>query len=216
MRKIKAVIFDLGSTLIKQKRIHRLFLNKKYNINLPREKYAKMFSDIFFTKSWNNLEDGFKLFAEEYGTKNDKRFISDMKKIFKNDHKNYVTFRATIPLLKWLKVKKYKIGLISNASQKCRAILDYHKLTPYFHVICISAEQKKRKPDVRLFRYVIKHLKVKPSEVLMVGDKDWADYAPAKELGMHALLIERKKKRYSHSIRNLRQVKTYLECIERH
>ncbi len=210
-RKINAVIFDLGNTLIKTKKKYKLYFNRKYNLNFSGKEYVRIFSDVFNKKCWKDIEKAFCEFAWRCGKKNNRAFIDDLRKMWNNEHKNNLLFEATKPVLNQLNKEGYKVALLSNHTQRCREILDYHGITPYFHVIGVSAEQNICKPNVRFFRYVLKHLKVRPEEALMVGDNYKKDYLPAKKLGMHALLVERGKKRYRHSIRNLKQVKTYLK-----
>ena len=89
----------------------------------------------------------------------------------------------------------------------------FHNLKDYFYHIAISAYEGIKKPDPKLFRRVLRRLKVKPSEALMVGDSHDHDYFVAKRLGMHALLLDRKEKKHSHSIRNLRQVVSYIKKV---
>ena len=50
------------------------------------------------------------------------------------------------------------------------------------------------KPDPRAFLAVLEKLKVKPEEVLMIGDEIERDLIPAKNLGMEAILIDRENK----------------------
>jgi len=50
------------------------------------------------------------------------------------------------------------------------------------------------KPDPRAFLAVLEKLKVKPEEVLMIGDEIERDLIPAKKLGLEAILIDRENK----------------------
>jgi len=59
------------------------------------------------------------------------------------------------------------------------------------------------KPDPRAFLAVLEKLKVKPEEVLMIGDEVERDLIPAKNLGMEVILIDRENKIENTPIRKI-------------
>ena len=85
-----------------------------------------------------------------------------------------------------------------------------------FDIIVGADTIKKVKPDPDAFRYALRELKVRPEETLFIGDNIDADYRGAEEVGIKALLIERrevdsKKTRGLRTITNLKEIFRYLE-----
>ena len=213
MTKIKAVIFDVGNTLLRYRYKWSGILYKKYKISLPHNEFQKVFKDFYNFHTKNSLNIDIKHFAVKCGKSKDKHFIGDVKKYLGKDHLSYYRFPASISVVKALRNRGYMLAVLSNWHHNCYGILKYHGLASYFQHICVSAKVGITKPNLKIFKIVLKLLNVNAAEALMVGDSYEKDYKPAKKLGMHALLIERKKKKLSHSIRNLRQVLTYIKRI---
>ncbi|MEK6904480.1 MAG: HAD family hydrolase, partial [Nanoarchaeota archaeon] len=199
-RKIKAVIFDLGDTLIKQKVSFYKRLKRSYDIKVELDLFRKVFSKLFHTKSWEDTNNVMKKLAKICKLENNPSFLKYLEHLFINQKYFYVKFSGTERLLKELNNNDYKTAMITNWNQGCMDVIEHHNLKDYFYHIAISAYEGIKKPDPKLFRRVLRRLKVKPSEALMVGDSHDHDYFVAKRLGMHALLLERKEKKHSHSI----------------
>lgn len=216
---IKAVIFDLGNTLIKPKARSSMYrkLKKKHDLEVSLDDFRKAHGDVFNIKVWKNINKGVAQFARLCKKKNNLQFQKHLKSLLINNKKNYQIYVDSEPVLRKLIKENYKIALISNWTQYGLETLEYHDLKHYFHSIAISANEGVAKPDPRIFQRVLRYLKVRPSEALMVGDHPKKDYLAAKNLGMHALLLERgrKKKSNVHSIKNLRQVLTYIDKVNK-
>ncbi|MDE6223988.1 MAG: HAD-IA family hydrolase, partial [Alphaproteobacteria bacterium] len=58
-----------------------------------------------------------------------------------------------------------------------------------FYKLYLSSDIKKTKHSGNLFKYIIDELKVKPSQILHIGDNEIADIQNAKKLGIKTLLI---------------------------
>lgn len=58
-----------------------------------------------------------------------------------------------------------------------------------FYKLYLSSDIKKTKHTGNLFKYIIDDLKVKPSQILHIGDNEIADIQNAKKLGIKTLLI---------------------------
>jgi HAD superfamily hydrolase (TIGR01509 family) len=89
---------------------------------------------------------------------------------------------------------KYKLGLISNfAIPECLwRLLDKFGLRKFFDVILVSAEINKRKPSPEIFERALKDLGVDASKAVFVGDMPGLDVKGAKNVGIRAILIERR------------------------
>ncbi|HEY7587505.1 MAG TPA: HAD family hydrolase [Thermoplasmata archaeon] len=85
----------------------------------------------------------------------------------------------------------YRIGIVSNTGRTwgryLRPIQDELGIGKYFDVRVFSDEVGTRKPDSRIFLRAMEGLRLKPAEVVHVGDDVDADIAGAKSLGMRAV-----------------------------
>ncbi len=93
---------------------------------------------------------------------------------------------ATVNLLRDLKERGYKIGLISNCfSDECKLIKE-SKLFPYFDAVRLSYEFGVCKPDPVVYTSIIEELGVEPGECLYVGDGGSKELFAARSVGMKA------------------------------
>jgi putative hydrolase of the HAD superfamily len=86
---------------------------------------------------------------------------------------------------------KYRLALISDA-QSCYALPEIRAvgLEGYFDPIVISSHYGFRKPDSRLFQRALDKLKLKPAEVIWVGNDMFRDIHGAKLAGIKNIFID--------------------------
>lgn len=101
-----------------------------------------------------------------------------------------IELREGIPeLLRNLHGHGLKLGLAANQPARIIDALDKHGVGQLFTHREVSGHHGIRKPDVRLFLRACEDLGVVPEECVMVGDRIDNDIAPAKLLGMRAVLF---------------------------
>ena len=84
----------------------------------------------------------------------------------------------------------YKVALLSNTmSDTPRVVLQQTALIRYFDVVVCSRDLGIRKPNSKIFRYVLKELGVGPEEAVHVGDSVEADMEGASRAGIRAIWI---------------------------
>jgi HAD superfamily hydrolase (TIGR01549 family) len=111
------------------------------------------------------------------------------------DKTDLSTFRRLSPLQPGardairLLAHRYRLATLSNNLLVANELLQDYGLAPYFLISGNSAEVGFRKPDARLFRYVLDRASCRPAEALMVGDRLDNDIAPAKRLGLQTARI---------------------------
>ena len=98
------------------------------------------------------------------------------------------------PTLGWLRQQGYRLGLISNAGDDAdvQALVNQAGLRPYFDVIVTSAAQGIRKPNPRIFQAALRHWGYAPARAAMVGDSLGADILGAKNAGLYSIWITRR------------------------
>lgn len=106
------------------------------------------------------------------------------------DH--YALFDDTLPALRDLKSRGYRLGLISNWQDWLESRLAALDVAALLDTIVVSAVEGVEKPDPRIFELALRRLGVEPSRACYVGDNPVFDAEPADALGMHAVLIDRR------------------------
>lgn len=96
-----------------------------------------------------------------------------------------------------LRTQGYRLGLISNASDLPDLIrlVKNAGLRKYFSAIVVSAAEKIRKPDPRIFTKALNLMGSTPSTSIMVGDTLTADILGAQKSGLRAVWVTRRANR---------------------
>lgn len=109
----------------------------------------------------------------------------------------------TLPTLERLRDAGYRIGIISNLpwgvpSALWEDELVRHRIEPHidFTVFCIDVGH--RKPSPVIFRTALDRLGVEPHETLFVGDEPVWDVWGAEQVGIPAVLMDRKHRHPDH------------------
>ncbi|MHA1752436.1 MAG: HAD family hydrolase [Candidatus Helarchaeota archaeon] len=214
---IKAVIFDLGFTLVG----HKDFTIPKYldlidkginnvinylvEIGILKKENARKFARKFkkikymaFDKSFDDLVE----YSTEYClTKTFEEF-----KIKDNDLVNkcagifhaieaefWAPFPNTKPTLEKLKAMGLKVALLSNGpyDKGIKKLLEILELKDYFDLIETSANIGYTKPNPLTFNTILKKLNLKPEEVIMVGDDLLNDCKGASDVGLLCVKVKK-------------------------
>jgi 2-haloalkanoic acid dehalogenase type II len=207
--KTRAVLFDLGNTLVKtwipevtyQKVLASLGMSRsveeiKEALSMTEEEfkesnYRSMYGKADYMEYWEKWDSlvlkNLKIFDECFAKEILKRWF---------DYADCVTYPGTKETLARLKQRGLKLGLISTAYEEdITAILERANLEKSFFDIIIGANTiKKEKPHPEVFRYALRKLKVRPEETLFVGDHVDNDYKGARAVGIYALLIQRENR----------------------
>jgi HAD superfamily hydrolase (TIGR01662 family) len=99
-----------------------------------------------------------------------------------------------LPTLETLKKRGYRLGLVSNAADDSdvQTLVDKARIRPYFDLILTSAAQSIRKPDPRIFEPLIETWGLAPGQIVMVGDTLGADILGAQNAGLFSIWITRR------------------------
>jgi putative hydrolase of the HAD superfamily len=108
------------------------------------------------------------------------------------DHANYVLFDDVLPTLEALRDGGIRLGLISNFEDWLEGLLEALGLSAFFETRVISGLEGLEKPDPAIFHLALDRLGVEAAASAYVGDSPEFDMAPASDLGMLPLLIDRR------------------------
>ena len=188
---IKAVIFDMFETLV------TLFEGRTYFSENMAEDIGADITE--FRKAWHKSEHD-----RSIGRMTMKEGIADtLRNLGMYDEKTVDmlfgnrlaalgdTFaaipEASVELLKGLKKRGIKVGLITNTFSDERDLIRASELFPYFDAAMISYEQGVLKPDPSMYLKIMEEFGVKPEECLYVGDGGSKELYAARDLGMNAV-----------------------------
>jgi putative hydrolase of the HAD superfamily len=188
---IKAIIFDLDNTLInfwkfKTKSVDAA-INAMINAGLGSNKGdARRIIQGLYEKRGMEYKYIFQELLREVEGKIDYRILSHGLVAYRRTRGNLlVPYKGVKPTLVALKRNGYKLAIISDAPRiKAWTRLVSMEIDNLFDVVVVFEDTGKTKPHSLPFSKAIKKLKVKPSQVLMVGDNIKRDIQGAKRLGM--------------------------------
>lgn len=196
MTNIRAVIFDLFETLITE------YSNGLRKVSRVSRDYQDLIgiSNNEFSKEWNNRQE-----LRMTGSFPD--YFSVMKDIIEKQsliyedtvikvlyrervHEKSVPFldiqEEIIDLLKVLRKKDIKLGLISNCTEQEVQSWKSSNLAQYFDEVIFSYQVGFAKPDNRIYELILSRLGIKANEVIFVGDGGSNELDGASKNGMNA------------------------------
>jgi len=193
---IKSIIFDLDNTLIDFMRMKRLSCEAAMDA---------MISAGLKVDKEKGLKIMFQLYSE-YGFEYQKIFQVFMKKVLgRLDYGIMASgivaycrvkegllypYPNVIPTLNKLK-RKYKLAILSDAPRIQAWIrLAAMGLQNMFDIVVTFDDTKSKKPNKKPFLYILKKLKLKSEECVMIGDSLRKDIAPAKHLGFETVFAK--------------------------
>jgi epoxide hydrolase-like predicted phosphatase len=203
--KIKAVIFDVGSVLQLQR--YHLFKNRggKSGVHQYIAERLQLSLDTWF----DSIDSAYAASMEgrigEVQTvntiaKNLGVISKNLKKLFVRAYKKYHKRNNLLySIAKKLKKEGYVIGVLSDQWALSKKSLLPKKDRQIFDFAILSDEVGLRKPDIRIYKLLIKKLRsrkktklIKPSEILFIDNRDW-NTIPAEKLGMKTILFKNNK-----------------------
>lgn len=217
-KRLKAILFDMGSTLLEFENstwdvLRKLsaetgyeFLKEK-NLSLPNfEEFSEALS-VEFVKARSEIES-LGSFGQSFREMKFEKVISDFfTKLnlstsdgiygsFLEVYYKPVTDQVTLidgaeEVLKYFKDQKLKIGLISNTIFPDKFHLRELKrfgLYPYLDVHFFSSTVGFRKPHPRIFQLTLEGLEINPCQAVFIGDRLEEDVGGAQRVGMKGIL----------------------------
>lgn len=204
--KLRAVLFDLGGTLIQTSEVPQIF--KKilgiYGVEVDTDEILKAHGD---NQKEFNVEEGLVELGYSFwrkwnlkllnrlGISKNAEFLAEKINELWWDCAELQLYPDAMETLAQLRTKQIKLGIVTNAVKAdYDQILHRLRAEHYFDAVVGIDSCRKAKPDSEIFLYAVEKLRMKPKQVLFVGDSMERDYAGAKKAGMKSLIIDRKKR----------------------
>jgi len=204
---IKAIVFDVGGVLRLNKyslknRARYIsshgYMAKKFNKNLDNwfDSIDSVYADsivgrVSRKKVISTIARNLEVSEERLV----KMWMRSYRKVCKKNKKLYrIAFK--------LKKKGYKIGILSDQWYLSKDVLMPEKDTKDFDSVVVSCDVGVRKPDVKIYKMIMKKLGLKAREILFIDNQKW-NLKPARKLGMKVILFEGNKK----CVKSLKELK---------
>ncbi len=94
-------------------------------------------------------------------------------------------------VLRGLRSRAYRLGIVSNWDSRLFAICEHHGLSSLLDFVVASAPTGMEKPDRRIFEAALARAEAAPDRALHVGDDYFTDIVGARRAGIDAVLIDR-------------------------
>jgi len=195
---MKAILFDLDNTLIdfsgfkRESALAAAKAMKKAGIKLTeKEMYDRIFKiydekGIEYQRTFGDVLYGLELTQHELERARQAAVIAYTKKKYECIRPR----QKVIQVLSSLK-RKYKLGIVTDAPrEKAWQRLVLSGLDGFFYPVVTYNDTLEHKPSLKPFELALFLLKVKPDEVLFVGDNPERDIIGAKKAGLRTCLAK--------------------------
>jgi len=190
---IKAIIFDAGGVLTLPKSklplrgVHE-FIAKKLKISLDQwfdaidSSYAKAIEGkLSEEKTLSTISKNLNISQEKLE-----------KYILKAYKENFMQNKQLFEQAFKIKKQGYKIAILSDQWYLSKKALLLKQYTKKFDEVIISCDAGMRKPNPKIYKLILKKLKLPARQTLFIDNQKW-NIKPAKKLGMKTILFENNK-----------------------
>lgn len=188
---IKAIIFDIGGVMASENNMRDHYLPLIESMKLDKDEFFKI-RDKYVAQAAEGKMTGkamIKLFAKELGVNYDKLLKNWIKFKKKSQKKNFKLEK----IIKKLKKQRYIVGSLSSVLDIHQKVGQENKLYDVFDFNIYSYKVGFSKPDIRIYKYLLKKLKkIKPEEIIVVDDMQTC-LDSAKKLGLKTILFRDNK-----------------------
>ncbi|KAI0209874.1 Haloacid dehalogenase-like hydrolase domain-containing protein 3 [Lamellibrachia satsuma] len=212
MSRIRLLTFDVTNTLLRLRTSPgREYANvaKTFDVNVGSAELDRVYKNVWAEKKSDHpiygLEDGLttkqwwadlvsRVFcrAGYAGSPVALEMIADKLHEEFSAGKNWEIVPFAVDVLKELRDRGLKLGVVSNFDDRLEDTLLTHRLLHYFDFVVTTVSARSEKPDPAIFHAALDIAKIDPGDAGHVGDDVIEDYWAARNVGMHAFLLDRK------------------------
>lgn len=201
---IKAVLFDLGGTLVKTIEVPEIYrrILSLYGVDVSAEEIweahtaneekARYYIEAQLEMGNQYWYDWNRTVLESLGYGERSLFLGKM--IFDHwwDYAGLELYPDVMETIGALREKGVLVGILTNGFKyDYSEILEILGLSDFFDLVMGPDSCGCGKPDRRIFQYALDTLGLDPSEVVYVGNDYEKDYIGARDAGMLPLMIDR-------------------------
>ncbi|MBI2666170.1 HAD family hydrolase [Candidatus Woesearchaeota archaeon] len=208
----KTILFDCWGTLIEQG-VHSPLKQVKeiLGIKIPFSHYVVRAERVMMTHAFPTLKEAFLAIAKEFNLQPTEEQLDALIGMWNKSWMLAKPYEEVEEVLRELQ-KNYVLALVSNTDNiGVEKVLEKFGLKSYFAATFYSYQLGNLKTDRNFFYQVFDQLGVEAEDCTMVGDSIQSDIIPTKQLGMQAVLIDRKDQRdFPGKIKDLRELEGVL------
>ena len=182
---IKTVIFDIGNVLVD------FCWRKMYEgFGLEGQELERFADATVRHQAWVDLDQGIITTeeAKEAYTKEVPEYRAFIERIYQEMDKMLVQFEYSIPWIKELKERGYRIYILSNWSKPAYDACQNTALSflPLVDGVVFSYKEFVIKPDKKIYEIICDRYDINPAEAVFLDDSE-ANIMSAREFGLHAI-----------------------------
>jgi HAD superfamily hydrolase (TIGR01549 family) len=179
---IRAVVFDVGETLVDETRQWSLWADW---LNVPRLTFLAAFGAVL--ERGEHHRRVFDYFAPGINVEEMVRNRESRGLGYKIELQDF--YPDALPCLMDIRERGYLVGIAGNQPEAAEAALKSCGITADF--IASSARWKVEKPSPQFFKRIISETNLPAEEIAYVGDRLDNDILPAHKVGLFTVFIER-------------------------
>jgi putative hydrolase of the HAD superfamily len=199
--KFRAVLFDAAETLFTTRgSVGEIYgsVARKYGSNVPPEVIQASFREHFKGAGplspeeqkqwWKNIV--YAVFNDVGMIENFDPFFDEVYETFR-DSQGWILFPETLDVLKELKSRQLKLGVISNFDSRIYTVMESLHIRHFFDAVVLSSETGFSKPDREIFEAAKNAIGLPASDILFVGDSLEDDVKAGTLAGLTSVLLDR-------------------------
>lgn len=185
---IPAIVFDLYGTLL---RIGRPRLHKRVPraLGIKARPWVDLVRRHLLTREFADEAEFVRFICDSRAPDRSPEAEETCRSLVADELVSVEPFEGVFSLLRFLKRRGHRLGLISNLTSVHKQQLHRWELAELFDAVALSCELGICKPDPRMFTGLCERLGVETGAVLMVGDSLRNDVVAARQLGMRAVQV---------------------------
>ncbi len=227
---MKAVLFDLFGTLVPNlapevwsgscEEISRI-------LGIDPEDYSRLWSERFEDRMIGRIQDGPGQF-DEILHQLDQEVSLEVRVQASETHKRLLALALqpkpdAVSTLEAILERNLQLALVTDCSSSAPEILDTTPLGRFFACRASSAQLGTRKPDPKMYHYVLDQLMVEGKDCLYVGDGNSHELPGAQRLGMTTVWFDNGDSQHwqerfepdgDHSVKNLQELIPLLDLLQ--
>jgi putative hydrolase of the HAD superfamily len=200
---VKAIIFDVGNTLVWLDHPYLVELLREHGVEATEEEIVaaeygakRVLDEMVRSGRAGSDESRGRVYFHEIFRQvglGDDAFAPVAQRLWARHAERNLWGRVherTAETLAELRRRGLRLGVISNADGRVEALLETVGLREHFDFVIDSALVGMEKPDPRIFRMGLERLGVAPEDAVYVGDIYEIDVVGARGAGMAAVLVD--------------------------
>lgn len=180
----KGIIFDLYGTLLETKVKTKPYLKLFRSLGLTKEEIS-LWSHKVQTENFSSFED-----LKELIKPGSTIYTGQLEYEVREEIQNTFVYSDTISTLKRLK-PHYRLFLLSNIATPYKECFYNEGLDEFLEKAFFSCDIGFRKPEMGAYQTILDYSRLKPNQLLMIGDSKVSDYEGAMNYGIPAILKDK-------------------------